>query len=268
MAWSTEFSKPVCSVENCRKPIRSKGFCTIHYQRMYVQGRTERVKQTRDGPCLVEDCEEVVKGLGYCNKHYQLFKRNGSPDKLVKTARKHPLYIVWFEKKQNKRLCEEWMVFKTFCEGVGERPEGNFILIRPDQTKPYGSDNFQWYSHLKKEENEPDKDWHARKWADARIRNPDIEYERNLQRNYGISLEEYNQKLIAQNYVCAMCKKPESVVNGYSKTVKRLAVDHCHASGNIRDLLCNRCNTMIGLANDEIEILEAGIVYIKSHKEN
>lgn len=227
MSWTTSFPKPVCSVLNCGLPI---------------------------------------KGYGFCNKHYQLFKRHGKPEKLVKNAREHPLYITWFEKKQNKRLCEEWLIFKVFCDAIGNRPEGNFVLKRLDETKPYGPDNFIWYEHLKKEENETDKNWHARKWADARTRNPDVEYNRNLQRNYGISLDEYLEKLKAQNFICAICEQPETAVNGYSKTIKRLSVDHCHKTGKVRELLCNRCNVTIGATEDNIELLEKMKQYLIKHR--
>lgn len=268
MTWTTEFPKPICTVESCKEPVRSKGLCRIHYQRMYVQGRTERVKQTRDGPCLVENCDKPVKGLGYCNTHYQLFKRHGKPEKLVKTAREHPLYVVWFEKKQNKRLCKEWIVFKIFCDTIGERPEGNFVLNRPDKTRLYGPDNWEWRETLKKEEDEPNKEWWARKWADARVRNPDIEYERNLQRNFGISLNEYIEKFNNQNGGCAICGNVETSINGRSKLTRRLAVDHNHITGKIRDLLCFRCNATLGKLNEDLELLEKIKVYLIKHKEN
>lgn len=228
MSWSTQFPKPVCSVDSCGLPI---------------------------------------KGHGYCNKHYQLFKRHGKPEKLVKTARNHPLYITWFEKKQNKRLCEEWLTFKVFCDAVGERPEGNFILKRPSPNLPYGPNNFEWYEHLKKEENETNEAWWSRKWRDARERNPDVEYDRNLKRNYGITLEEYLEKFKTQNEVCAICKQPEAMINGYTKVIRRLAVDHCHDTGKVRDLLCTRCNTTIGSANDSIELLQQMINYLRKHQE-
>jgi hypothetical protein len=223
---------------------------------------TEWVKR-----CSVIGCTEPIKGLGYCNRHYQLFKRNGKPEKLVKNAREHPLYISWFEKKQNKRLCEEWLSFKVFCEAVGERPEGNFVLNRPDKTRLYGPDNWEWLEKLKKEEDETNKDWWARKWADARKRNPDVEYNRNLKRNYGITLEEYLEKFKNQNEVCAICKQPEVMINGHTKIVRRLAVDHCHTTGKVRDLLCTRCNTTIGNTNDSIELLQKMIDYLKKHGE-
>ena len=42
---------------------------------------------------------------------------------------------------------------------------------------------------------------------------------------YGITIEEYKQKLENQNYCCAICNKHES------NFVRQLAVDHCHATG-------------------------------------
>lgn len=228
MTWTNSFPKPVCGVENCGKPL---------------------------------------KGLGFCNQHYQLFKRHGKPEKLVKNARDHPLYITWFEKKQNKRLCEEWLIFKVFCEVVGSRPEGNFVLNRPNKNKSYGPDNWEWLEKLKKKEDETNKEWWARKWADARKRNPDVEYDRNLKRSFGISLEEYLEKLKNQNYVCAICKEPETLTIKTTGLLKRMAVDHCHNSEKIRDILCNRCNTTIGLAEDNIELLEKMKQYLIKHKD-
>lgn len=228
MTWVTEFPKPVCKATNCNLPI---------------------------------------KGHGYCNKHYQLFRRHGSPEKLVKTARQHPLYITWFEKKQNKRLCEEWLVFKVFCDAVGERPEGNFVLNRPNKKELYGPDNWEWLEQLKKEEDETDKDWWARKWKDARVRNPDVEYNRNLQRSFGISLDEYLKKFQSQDGVCAICLEPETST-GMGKTLRRLAVDHCHDTGRIRDLLCSRCNKTLGMAKDNTDLLQKMIAYLIKHKEN
>lgn len=48
----------------------------------------------------------------------------------------------------------------------------------------------------------------------------------------------------AQDGMCALCGKPESVKrNG---RVVRLAVDHCHETGRVRGLLCFGCNVSIG----------------------
>lgn len=53
---------------------------------------------------------------------------------------------------------------------------------------------------------------------------------------YGITLEEYEQLQQKQNHCCALCGEK-----------KRLIVDHCHDTGNIRGLLCHGCNTFEGM---------------------
>jgi hypothetical protein len=84
-----------------------------------------------------------------------------------------------------------------------------------------------------------------------------------LKRYYGIDLAKYQEMLLAQNGVCAICFKPEtSVVNG---KIKPLAVDHCHDSERIRGLLCARCNQAIGLLNEDINILNNAIEYLRNY---
>lgn len=84
-----------------------------------------------------------------------------------------------------------------------------------------------------------------------------------LKRYYGIDLAKYQEMLLAQNGVCAICSKPEtSVVNG---KIKPLAVDHCHNSERIRGLLCARCNQAIGLLGEDVNILSNAIEYLRKH---
>jgi hypothetical protein len=85
--------------------------------------------------------------------------------------------------------------------------------------------------------------------------------------NRKITKEYYQQMLRNQNSVCAICKKPESVVNSpLNSAPKRLAIDHCHKTGIVRGLLCHKCNVSIGAMRESIELLEAAIEYLKHHK--
>jgi hypothetical protein len=83
---------------------------------------------------------------------------------------------------------------------------------------------------------------------------------RRIFNQYGITLEQYEEMLAAQNGVCAICKlAPE--------TGKRLAVDHCHDSGAVRGLLCIPCNLVLGNAKENREVLEEAIRYLHAYRQ-
>jgi hypothetical protein len=87
--------------------------------------------------------------------------------------------------------------------------------------------------------------------------------EGHLQNKFGLTLGEYGQMLVAQNGKCAICAGEEkSTRNG---KVKALCVDHDHATGNVRGLLCSECNQMIGKAKDDRDILLAAVKYLDKH---
>lgn len=58
-------------------------------------------------------------------------------------------------------------------------------------------------------------------------------------RTYGITLEQYDQMLLDQNGLCAVCHK-------LCRSGKKLSIDHNHDSGVVRGLLCSGCNLALG----------------------
>jgi hypothetical protein len=80
-------------------------------------------------------------------------------------------------------------------------------------------------------------------------------------RQYGLSIEDWEDIFNKQNGVCAICNLPETVIDKGTK--RRLAVDHCHSTGKIRGLLCTKCNKGIGLLNDSPEILDKASAYLR-----
>lgn len=87
--------------------------------------------------------------------------------------------------------------------------------------------------------------------------NPDVRRNLKLKLRYGITLEQYNSMLLKQNYRCLICDRLSS-----ESTKKRLVVDHCHITGKIRGLICDRCNVGIGSLGDNIEILINAVDYL------
>lgn len=90
-----------------------------------------------------------------------------------------------------------------------------------------------------------------------RKENPDAHLGYKLKERYGISLDEYNYMLLEQGGTCAMC--PATALD------EVMCVDHNHATGDVRAILCKPCNTMLGMAKDSTERLQAGIDYLEEH---
>lgn len=81
---------------------------------------------------------------------------------------------------------------------------------------------------------------------------------RALKNAFNLSLEEYNKILQEQDYKCAICGSITPKGKG------SFHVDHCHASGMIRGLLCHYCNVGLGNFRDNIELLDKAKKYLKS----
>ena len=101
-----------------------------------------------------------------------------------------------------------------------------------------------------------------RKRPEVREREYTYEMKKHYEKRYGITFDQYNELLIKQNNVCAICKTKNKTIDKRTKRPKRLNVDHCHSTKKVRGLLCTKCNTGIGFFNDNILLLESCLRYI------
>ena len=81
----------------------------------------------------------------------------------------------------------------------------------------------------------------------------------DLVRRYGITRAQWHAMFDAQKGRCQICKNEFGVR-------KNIHIDHCHATGKVRALLCASCNTMLGRAKDDPNILIRAAVYIGTWK--
>ena len=82
-------------------------------------------------------------------------------------------------------------------------------------------------------------------------------YKKNLKRNFGLTLEDYDRMLQAQEGRC-VCGKTEGDRGYY-----RLHVDHDHDTGEVRGLLCGSCNRGIGLLGEDPKLLRLLADYLE-----
>lgn len=79
---------------------------------------------------------------------------------------------------------------------------------------------------------------------------------------YGITQKEYAALLEKQHGKCAVCGDGETKV-GRTGNTRSLCVDHCHTTGVIRGLLCDRCNCTLGKVKDDANLLRRMAAYIE-----
>ena len=76
-----------------------------------------------------------------------------------------------------------------------------------------------------------------------------------LKKFYGLSIDQFQKMLSNQNNCCALCSNE-------FKSDSDTSVDHNHTTGNVRQLLCKKCNFGIGMFNEDVSLLSKAINYI------
>jgi len=89
--------------------------------------------------------------------------------------------------------------------------------------------------------------------------NSEYRYKRLLQAKYGLTYDEYNKMFQEQNGCCFICGKHQSELK------RKLFVDHNHRTGEVRKLLCNKCNSVLGLVEEDKNILVNVINYLETY---
>lgn len=96
---------------------------------------------------------------------------------------------------------------------------------------------------------------HKQSVRDSARRNPERVRDDWRRRKYGIDGQQYDALLKAQGGVCAICAGPPQR--------ELLCIDHDHATGRVRGLLCDPCNTGIGHLRDDPTLLRGAIRYLE-----
>lgn len=192
--------------------------------------------------CSIGGCSRRHKARGYCATHYAQHFRGAPITARIKARTSEPFECCIEDD------CDQPVKAKGLCKMHYQRHLRHGHSKYTDRKRPPkqcaipGCDNHLYakgvcHSHYMK----------SKKWQE-----------------FGLSLDNYLQMAERQNFVCKICEKPEKIINGKSGKTRDLAVDHCHATGRIRGLLCSNCNTSIGLMCDDPYLLQKAIDYLKT----
>lgn len=153
----------------------------------------------------------------------------------------------------NRKVCEKHPSRLVKALGMcGSCYDGHLKRTNPVYKRAAESKTTLW-----KEKN-PEKWRVIRERRKAKEKNdPQIQRQKRnqqLKRTYGITVEQYESMLAAQNGVCAICFRGPT-------GVRPLHVDHCHRTGKVRGLLCHQCNWYLGTLDKDPETLVRLSVY-------
>lgn len=143
-------------------------------------------------------------------------------------------------------------------------PIENFRLYRKrknEEKKYYKSSckKCSYKSKLQWEKDNPDLDKKIKKKARKKYKsNKNLIRSNKYKERYGITLDQYNKILEDQNYKCKICKTEDTG----SKLTSNLCVDHCHKTGKVRGILCNKCNSALGFFKDNKNIIKQALLYL------
>lgn len=144
-------------------------------------------------------------------------------------------------------ICIECELNIKPCFKCGEKPR------LPGQSRCRDCWNEQKRANYKK---------HPRK---PRNRKPGLNQDRQLRFNYNISKEDYDLMLLRQGGVCAICGNAETKIHPRGGEVQSLCVDHNHETGQVRELLCHKCNWILGYIERDRNQIKKFLKYLKKH---
>ena len=258
----------LCTVPGCTSRYKSRGWCAAHYRRWLIHGdvqpdipvKTRAPGETRTckycGTAFVSSAAHHWYCSGLCLRTARNAATRASPE--IKMCRSCCRKLPTLAYRIGRPSCIE-------CEDLRQKELKRCLRCNEVKSR---ADHF--HTRKNQDGHEPQckacsskvsKIYNARSDVKRRVK------DRHLRQRYGISLEQYEQKLKQQGGLCAICKcEPDP-------SGRPFHVDHDHrcCSGHttcgkcVRDLLCRNCNVLLGMINDSVEKAKSVINYLERH---
>lgn len=215
-----------CSEDGCTKYPHARGFCQAHYRQ--VRRRERGLKKPGPKPRKKHVVEDHVPKT-HCPQEHAYTEENTYVDK---NGGRHCRTC----RRERKRLADS--------EGVG-RGGRNAVKTHCPQNHEYTEENTYRNSA-------------GRRWCRTCMRR---NASSQVIKKFGITKERFDTLRAEQGNACGVCKTP------FTDTPR---IDHDHAccpgrkacGSCVRGLLCNNCNTILGLASDSPDLLRAAADYL------
>lgn len=198
--------------------------------------------------CSIDGCNRAVKSRGWCAAHYRRWRTTGDVQADNPIRHRHEEIVERRDRRANYVLPESGPVECTRCRelldiGMFDKNAASKSGIHPWCKSCRRESRREYYKR------EPKRAKTSATWA-------------GIKSKYGLTRAEYEAMHERQGGACAICRRVQS---------RRLSVDHDHAccpgakscGECVRALLCTNCNSMIGLADDNVDRLDEAIAYLR-----
>lgn len=253
-----------CKVIGCGRPVRMKGLCNAHVQRLQRRGTVDadipvRVNHPFDGDdCSIDGCTRTVRNRGLCSMHYMRVRNTGNTGPIGtmsetirggSTICSHP-------------GCDRKYFSKGFCNVHYERSRSGRDMDAPIRVMRVSTGERCSEECNRTASRGPLCHKH---YFESMLKTHD---DRKTVRSImtaadrcGMDPKELLRKWLDHGGVCDVCGE-STITRGRN----RLHVDHCHEMGVFRGFLCSNCNTALGLMKDDTARLCAAIKYLNGGK--
>jgi len=205
--------------------------------------------------CSVEGCERTRTTKVFCRMHYELVRIYGDPGpvegmrKGVKPSPRGPCSVEGCEeiiKIISSQLCaKHYERMRRYGSLELKKNHAKFCFVEDCGAPCFAGGMCSLHyqrARIGKAPTDPKRLDHN---------GGDRQYKR-----YKITEAEVMKMLEDQNYCCKLC--------GISFEIKRRAVDHCHATGIVRGILCYPCNMGLGGFDDSVDLMYRAIKYVET----
>ena len=227
MSDSSTFFKS-CSVDGCDRKHKAKGLCSAHYKRRNKNNMKPVSNRVR-GVCSVDSCDLPHSSLGFCKSHAERARRGASLD----------VPLVKQRTSCSVEGCGRKHEAKGFCKLHSDRLKRGTPLNQPVEVQIHGRTSCSVQ--------DCDNDYAHSGFCSKHI---------HIHKTYKLSAEQ----IYALPNFCMVCG-----------STNKLFVDHDHSccSGDrscgecVRGVLCRNCNLGLGFLQDNIDVMELAIKYLK-----
>jgi len=172
-------------------------------------------------------------------------------------------YHAQYYKKHKAKISKQNADYRRRNSVALKKKAAEWRAKNKDYTKRKNADFYPAYYCANKERIQAGRraEYHQRKQVDPEAHERAVR-KHHLQSKYGMTIDDYERLRKKQKDRCAVC----GGVMKFSGPLyaDRAVIDHDHESGQVRGILHNRCNLLLGNFKDDVKILRSAIKYLTS----